>query len=221
MCGRFTLFINTKLLGEWFNIINIEDLIIKPRYNIAPSQDIVAVVASDDGNRAGMLRWGLVPVWAKDTSIGYKMINARAETVDEKPSYRRLLSRRRCLIPASGFYEWQKSANQKQPYHIQLQSEEPFAFAGLWDRWEHEGKTIHSCTIITTTANELMATIHDRMPVILSKDDQAAWLDRSNQDPTYLTSLLQPYDTRQMKAYPVSKEVGSTKNTDPFLVNPI
>ncbi|HET7579950.1 MAG TPA: SOS response-associated peptidase [Bacillales bacterium] len=182
----------------------------------------MAIVRDQDNrNRAGMLRWGLIPVWAKDISIGYKMINARSETVHEKPAYKRLLKRRRCLIPASGFYEWKKNGSEKQPHHIQLKSEEPFAFAGLWDRWESEDGPVQSCTILTTQPNELMADIHNRMPVILTKDTEDAWLDRTNEDPEYLRSLLQPHEAGEMKAYEVSRAVGSPKNQGSDLIDPV
>lgn len=223
MCGRFTLFVDPLLLSDRFNIININELTIEPRYNIAPSQDVVAIVRDEynQNNRAGLLRWGLIPVWAKNPSIGYKMINARAETVHEKPAYRRLLKRRRCLIPASGFFEWKRNGSRKQPYHIQLKSEKPFAFAGLWDRWEHEGQVIQSCTIITTQPNDLMAYIHNRMPVILKPEHEESWLDQTNEDGEYLKSLLIPYDSEEMKAYPVSNTVGSPKNQGKELVEPL
>jgi putative SOS response-associated peptidase YedK len=221
MCGRFSLFVDPSRIEERFEIFNIDDIDIIPRYNIAPSQDIAAIIRSDEGNKAGFLRWGLVPVWAKDPKIGYKMINARAETVDEKPAYKRLLKRRRCIIPASGFFEWQKRGSKKHPHHIQMKNDDVFSFAGLWDRSEIDGMEIQSCTIITTTPNDLMKDIHNRMPVILNKENEQAWLDRTNDDTEYLKSLLQPYDTEQMEAYEVSKEVGSPKNNHEGLVERI
>ncbi|HET7629417.1 MAG TPA: SOS response-associated peptidase [Bacillales bacterium] len=221
MCGRYTLFTNPILLGKRFNLINLDKIIIRPRYNIAPSQDVVAVISDGRENRAGMLKWGLVPVWAKDPKIGYKMINARAETVHEKPSYARLLKRRRCLIPADGFYEWKKIGSRKQPFHIRLKDGEPFAFAGLWDRWEREGEIIQSCTIITTEPNELMKDIHNRMPVILKKEHESAWLDPEMTDSNWIKTLLEPYPEDKMRAEEVSAAVGSPKNDDESLIEPL
>lgn len=221
MCGRFSLFADLEYLISRFGILNSEEFDFVKRYNIAPSQDVFAIIKSDEGNKAGFLKWGLVPVWAKDERISHKMINARAETVDEKPSFKRLLKSRRCIIPASGFFEWQKNGKQKQPYHIQLKNQEPFGFAGLWDRWEKEGKVIQSCTIITTKPNELMKDIHDRMPVILRKENEEDWLDRSLDDSSYLKSILQPYDASQMEAYKVSASVGSPRNQGRELVEPL
>jgi putative SOS response-associated peptidase YedK len=221
MCGRYTLFINLVLLGKRFNLINIDHLIIRPRFNVAPSQEVVAIIRDGNENRAGMLRWGLVPTWAKDPKIGYKMINARAETVDEKPAYARLLKRRRCLIPADGFYEWKKVGSRKQPFRIKLKNDEPFAFAGLWDRWECEGEVIHSCTIITTKPNSLMEGIHNRMPVILTKANEEAWLDQDLKEPEVLKTFLEPYPEEEMEAYKVSSEVGSPKNDREELVAPV
>ncbi len=209
MCGRFSLFAPNSRLEERFHVINWDEFGWSERYNIAPSQAVLAIVKGKRGNRAGLLRWGLVPFWAKDAKIGYKMINARAETVNEKPSFRRLLRRRRCLIPADGFYEWKREETVKQPYRFQLKTKEPFAFAGLWDRWENNGETIQTCTIITTEANSLVGEVHPRMPVILTKESEQIWLDRTIQYADQLTSLLVPYDERLMEMYPVSTLVNS------------
>ncbi len=221
MCGRFTLFADLEDIAARFNVINIDELDITPRYNIAPSQNVLSIISDGKQNTGRFLKWGLVPSWAKDSKIGYKMINARAETVDEKPSYKKLLKSRRCIIPASGFYEWQKRSNQKQPFHIQLKSNKTFAFAGLWDQWKNDGETIYSCTIITTKPNSLMESIHDRMPVILTKENEEAWLDRTMDDTEYLKSLLLPYNANEMKAYEVSCDVGSPLNQGKELVEPL
>ncbi|WP_026678661.1 SOS response-associated peptidase [Fictibacillus gelatini] len=219
MCGRFTLFSNPKEIAERFSIMNMFDL--TPRYNIAPGQEILAVVCDRERNKAGYLRWGLVPSWANDPKIGYKMMNARGETVDEKPAFKRLLKRRRCLVIGDSFYEWKKSGDKKIPMRIKLKSGEPFAFAGLWDRWQQEDKVITSCTIITTAPNQLMKGIHDRMPVILPKEKEAIWLDRSIEDSDVLKSLLLPYDSEQMEAFEVSALVNSPHNDGESLIERI
>ena len=165
------------------------------------------------------MRWGLIPSWAKDMSIGSRMINARAETVGEKPSFRNALRRRRCLVLADGFYEWQKLGKQKRPMRIVMQSGEPFAFAGLWETWrDPQGDVIPSCTIITTSANDTLGPIHDRMPVILPRDLEDLWLDNSVDDPDALTSVLTPYDDDAMEAYEVSPLVNSARNDGPEVV---
>ncbi|RST77465.1 SOS response-associated peptidase [Siminovitchia acidinfaciens] len=220
MCGRYSLFANRNELVDRFQIINGEDLEWIERFNIAPSQNVLAIVKDEHGNRAGFLKWGLVPSWANDPKIGFKMINARAETADQKPSFKRLLKRRRCLIAADGFYEWIKQKdNVRKPYRFELKTQEPFAFAGLWDRWESEDEVIHSCTIITTEANDLVKEVHDRMPVILTKDAEEIWLDRSVEDTERLKGILLPYDMEKMAAYPVSTLVNSPKNDTREILN--
>lgn len=219
MCGRFNLYSSIEDLLERFDLINWEMIELSPRYNIAPSQEVLAIVEGESGHRGGFLRWGLVPSWANDPKIGYKMINARAETIDEKPSFKRLLARRRCLIIADGFYEWKKEGNRKTPYHIYLKDRQPFAFAGLWDRWNQDGEMIQSCTIITTEANELMKDIHDRMPVILTKESQKVWLDRSLQDEKQLKSLLVRFAPTLMEANTISELVNSPKNDGAKILN--
>jgi putative SOS response-associated peptidase YedK len=182
---------------------------LAPRYNIAPTQSVIVV--GDDGKRyLKPMRWGLIPSWAKDPSIGNRMINARAETLAEKPAFRAALKKRRCIIPADGFFEWQKLGKVKQPVHIVLKSREPFGFAGLWENWKSpEGEEILSCTIITTEANELLEAVHDRMPVILTRNTEAAWLDPKIQEPEKLLPLLKQFSADQMEYYPVSREVNS------------
>lgn len=221
MCGRFTLVSDLDLILHRFNLLyaNVEYV---PRYNIAPSQQVLAVVSDSRERRLGQLRWGLIPFWAKDPKIGYKMINARAETVAEKASFKHSFKRQRCLIPADGFYEWKKEGNRKRPMRVRLKSGEPFAFAGLWSRWTSpEGEEVHSCTILTTRPNSLMKNIHDRMPVILRKEDEDVWLDRTVEDPEFLQQLLEPYDADQMDAYEVSTVVNSPKTDSADCVKPI
>ncbi|MCR2822613.1 SOS response-associated peptidase [Lederbergia panacisoli] len=219
MCGRYSLFAPREDLAARFELMDFEEIEWVERYNIAPSQNVLAIIRSSAGNKIGMLKWGLVPSWAKDPKIGYKMINARAETIDQKPSFKTLLKRRRCIIPSDGFYEWKKAGTQKIPFRFQLQSKEPFAFAGLWDRFEDNGATIHSCTIITTEANSVVKDVHDRMPVILTKEASEAWLDRSINDERYLKSLLVPFPAEEMETYSVSPLVNSPKNDVREIVN--
>lgn len=211
MCGRFTLRTPAKEIAEQFALFSAPDL--TPRYNIAPSQQVAAVrVAHNDGRELVWLRWGLVPSWADDSAVGYKMINARGESVATKPSFRNDFKARRCLVVADGFYEWQKTGGKKQPYYIRLKSGRPFAFAGLWEHWGREGKEIDSCTIITTDANELMEPLHDRMPVIVAASDYDLWLDPAVKDVERLQALLQPYPPGEMEAYPVSTVVNNPRN---------
>ena len=217
MCGRFTLKTNGKKLAEAFSgVISEEPGAVEPRYNVAPSQPI-AVIANNGHQKIEYFQWGLVPSWAKDPGIGNRMINARAETLAEKSSFRTAYRRRRCLVLADGFYEWRKNADKtKTPLYIGLTSEEPFAFAGLWEWWQGgEGSEILSCTIITTTPNSLMASIHDRMPVILPAEAYAQWLDPAEQKPEQLDPLLVPYPAELMQAYPVSTLVNNPRNDVP------
>ena len=180
MCGRFTLFEPDKVLAKEFGVSDFPPR--SPRYNIAPSQPIAAVraVPAGSGRELALLRWGLIPSWSKDPAIGNRLINARAETAKEKPSFRNAFRRHRCLIPASGFYEWLRWERGKQPYFVRMRDGHPFAFAGLWDRWESPDKgVIETCTILTTAANDVLAPIHDRMPVILPPREYDRWLDPS------------------------------------------
>jgi len=171
---------------------------------------VPAIRQAEAGREAVLLRWGLIPYWAKDEKFGYHTINARAETVDRKPAFRSAFKRRRCLIPATGFYEWKKLNRHKQPYHIRVKDRELFAFAGLWEHWRSpEGKAIESCTIIVTDANEVLKSIHDRMPVILDPGDYDTWLDPDNRDVDRLRSLLRPYPPNRMEFWPVSWKAGS------------
>lgn len=223
MCGRFTLFAPYYEIMERFRIeAAFEEGEYNPSYNIAPSQQVVAIINDGEKNRMGHLRWGLIPPWAKDEKIGYKMINARAETVAEKPSYRKAFSKQRCIIPADSFYEWQRNGNEKIPMRIKLKTDELFAIAGLWETWKSpDGKLIHTCTAITTEPNELVKPIHNRMPVILKKEDEGIWLDPKNKDIQFLGNLLKPFDKDQMDAYSVSSAVNSPKNNEESLILPV
>ncbi len=231
MCGRFTLHHTLEELEERFaaEIAVPSAAETAPRYNIAPTQDILVVTQNGARHLQGC-HWGLIPSWAKDPAIGNKMINARAETLAEKPSFRTALSRRRCLIPADGFYEWQNAAADlpsgkkapRTPMHIRLQGGGLFAFAGLWDEWHApDGSSLRSCTIITTAPNAVTAPIHDRMPVILHPEDEALWLDRSITNASDLLPLLIPYPADTMEAYAVSRSVNAPTMDDPELIVPV
>jgi putative SOS response-associated peptidase YedK len=212
MCGRISLSSTPTALAEEFGIQELP-LDYEPRYNIAPSQPILAIVADARGEpRAGFFRWGLVPFWAKDPSIGNRMINARAETVAEKPAFRNALARRRCLVPVDGFYEWQKRETGKVPMRIRLASHRPFALAGLWEEWQpKDGPGLHSCTILTTGGSEFMRPIHDRMPVILPREARWRWLDPRT-PAADLHALLAPYAADDLEAYEVSTLVNNPAN---------
>ncbi len=221
MCGRYTLTSGLTILQRRFGF-SAEQISLEPRYNLAPGQE-APVVICEENNTFRMMRWGLVPFWAKEASIGYKMINARAETLPQKPSFRKPFRERRCLILADGFYEWRKSEGKgkKIPIRFVLPSREPFAFAGLWDIWKKpDGSLLHTFTIITTQANELLRPVHDRMPVILQPEDEDLWLDPNLKDVTRLTPLLTPYPANALEAYDVSTIVNSPKNDVPECVQP-
>lgn len=222
MCGRFTLTVDAEELRQAFPGLEIPDQ-VAPRYNIAPTQP-VAVAPNDGKNRLDFYLWGLVPSWAKDASIGNRMINARSETLIEKPSFRTAFRRRRCLIPASGFYEWKQEAGSKTkiPMYIQLKSGAPFALAGLWESWNApDGSILFSCTIITTGPNTLMESIHNRMPVILPPQAYATWLAPGEADPQTLQNLLVPYPADEMAARPVSRLVNDPANDSPACIAPL
>ena len=217
MCGRYNLISNLTVLGERFQF-DATQLTLEAAYNVAPTQNVLTVIGSDS-RRAGFMRWGLIPFWAKDRAIGSRMINARAETVADKPSFREAFRSRRCLVLADGFYEWQRAATGKRPMRVALRSGEPFAFAGIWSLWKDpEGNSIPTCAIITTSANELLKPIHHRMPVILPKDMEGFWLDRSIEDPSRLRSVLTPYPDHAMEAYEVSTLVNSVANDGPEVI---
>jgi putative SOS response-associated peptidase YedK len=190
-------------------------------FNIAPTQMVTAVRAAQDGRRElCQLRWGLVPQWADDPRVGNRMINARAESVATKPAYRAAFQARRCLVVADGFYEWQKNGRRKQPYYIRLKDDGPFGFAGVWEWWSKAGHRIESCSIITTDANELVASIHDRMPVIVPPEAYELWLSPETQEIELLQSLLRPYRASEMVAYPVSERVNRPDYNEPQCVEP-
>lgn len=221
MCGRFTLTINPADLQDAFSNYHFP-VRFAPRFNIAPSQPILAI-PNDNKLAADFFVWGLIPMWAKDPTIGSRLINARGETLAEKPSFRGSYRHKRCLILADGFYEWKSVGDKKTktPYYIHMQDRQPFAMAGLWDTWESpDGSSLKTCTIITTTPNELMETIHDRMPVILHPRDYAKWLDAAPQTPENLQPLIKPFNADAMSAYPVSTLVNKPANDMPELVIP-
>jgi putative SOS response-associated peptidase YedK len=220
MCGRFAQRTDSKKLAKTFGVAEIPDL--KPRYNIAPTQDILAVYQSPDGPLMTFYKWGLIPSWAKDTSIGARLINARSETVAEKPAFRQAFKQRRCIIPADGFYEWQKREGRKQPFFFQMRDESPFGFAGLWDRWEGgEGSAIESCTILTTEANDLLRPVHDRMPVILHPEEYSLWLESDERELKLLKELLRPYPSSEMSGHPVSTSINSPRSQGAELIEQI
>lgn len=224
LCGRFTLGVTMEELMLRYMLDDIPEYMdYRPRYNIAPTQQVVAIIHDGTRRRAGTLRWGLIPHWAKDISIGSKLINARSETLLEKPAFRESFLRKRCLIPADGFYEWQKQENGKKvPFRITMEDKGIFSFAGLYDIWINpEGQKVSSCTIITTRPNSLMSPIHDRMPVVIPSGQEDRWLNRSVQRPEEISSLLSPYPANQMQAYPVSAAVGKVANDSIELISPV
>ncbi len=206
-------------IAQQFEVEEIDDGgELPPRYNIAPAQQVAIIRQHHDhpGRRLSSARWGLVPFWSKDPNIGYKMINARAETIAEKPAFREAFRTRRCLIPADGFYEWKKEGKTKQPFSFTMIDDSIFAFAGIWERWKDpKGTIVETCSILTTAANALLADMHDRMPVIVSPEDYELWLDPGFKNPDGLIDILKPYDPRLMKRYPVSTRVNLVKNDDP------
>jgi putative SOS response-associated peptidase YedK len=221
MCGRFVLFSSLEEIREAFAVQQVRYQ-LEPSYNVAPTQSVAVVVQREGVNTLEKMRWGLIPAWAKDPAIGSRMINARAETVGEKPSFKRPLKDRRCLVVADGFYEWQKTGQAKIPMFIRLKSGQPFGFAGLYDVWTSpEGEAVASCTIITTGANDLMQPIHDRMPVILPKSQEATWLNPAIQRAADVLPLLVPYSAADMEAYAVSRMVNSPENNSPDCIRPV
>ena len=216
MCGRYSLTREGEEIATLFRLDVPPG--IAPRYNIAPAQPLGAVIQNRDTGRIEWrhLHWGLIPTWAKDPSIGQRLINARSETAARKPSFRSAIRYRRCLVPADGFYEWKKQGGGKQPHHITLADNSLFAFAGLWEHWQSGGgEEIESCTILTTTPNELMRTIHNRMPVMLAPEDHAGWLDPNKQDASEVVELLRPFPAELMMARPVGTYVNNPRNEGP------
>ena len=221
MCGRYSLVASIAELEGRFGFDG-SDVAYSPSYNVAPTQGVLTVVAENEARRAVRMRWGLIPSWAREASTGSRMINARAETVAEKPSFRTALGRRRCLVLADGFYEWRRTDAGKRPMRITMASGEPFAFAGLWDTWrDSQDQAVTSCTIITTGANDLLRPIHDRMPVILQREQENLWLDHDVREPEVLRESLIPYNPGAMKAYEISTLVNSTSNDGPELSVPV
>ena len=220
MCGRFVLTADGIAIQQHFDLASVPEGLVTARYNIAPTQP-VPVITNEDPTSLTAQRWGLIPSWAKDPAIGSRLINARAETVHEKPSFRSAFKRRRCLIPANGFYEWKREGKTKRPYFVHLKEQALFAFAGLWEVWHSpDGDELHTCTIITTEPNAVVSPLHNRMAVILSPDDYDQWLSPDELPPEALLPLLQPYDADQMDAYEVSTHVNSPANDDPTCIEP-
>lgn len=221
MCGRYTL------LAEEVQILNEYQLeqdrieSYQSSYNIAPGQKVLAIIHDGRRKRAGYLRWGLIPSWAEDEKIGYKMINARSETAHQKPSFKRLMSRKRCLIIADSFYEWKKANGEKQPKRIRTSNRQLFSFAGLWDKWESQDKEVYTCTILTKDADNFMRDIHDRMPIILPKDKEDLWIKPEKQSPTEAHQFLASLSTEKLTAYDVGTHVNSAKNNDAVCIEPL
>ena len=220
MCGRFIQCTSGEALAERFHLPIIPDL--TPRYNVAPSQSVGVIRVTHAGHREFVaLRWGLVPAWSPEPRTAYSTFNARAETVADKPTYRHAFRRRRCLIPADGFYEWRTVGKRKQPYCIAPTDGQPFAFAGLWERWERDETVVESCTIVVTTANATIAPLHDRMPVILARADEARWLDPALTDPAILQPLLVPCAPERLRVWPVGTAVNRPSSEGPDLMTPL
>lgn len=226
MCGRFTLNQSSSALADFFSIDNIPDL--AAQYNIAPTQKVATVLHNPETNQREFqqLTWGLIPSWMKDPKMGVKLINARSETVAEKPAFRSAFQHRRCLVLADGFYEWKRENGKKQPFYFRLSDSQPFAFAGLWERWEpaqhnSEAEEIRSCTILTTAANELVQPIHERMPVILAPQDYDLWLNPQMPTSEPLQQLLCPYPAEAMTAYPVSSLVNNSRQNSSECIIPL
>lgn len=219
MCGRYAFFAPADALRRWFDLPQAPEL--PARYNIAPTQDVPVLRETAPGRReVALLRWGLVPSWAGDPSIGQRMINARAETLAERPAYRGAFRSRRCAVLASGWYEWQPTAAGKQPFFLRHRDGEPLAFAGLWERWvdRASGEAVQSCTIVTTAPPAALAAIHDRMPALLSRDALGTWLDPQRADVTGLGALLAAGAAGEIEAYPVSRAVNDARHDGPQLI---
>jgi len=225
MCGRFSLSITPEVLAKLFELDETPDL--DPRFNIAPNQAVAAILRGREEARRTLrlLRWGLIPFWAKDPGLGARMINTRSETVAEKPAFRQAFAQQRCLVPATGFFEWQEREQDKQPFFIRMRDESCFALAGLWQRWEgqdhRKGEVIESCSLLTTTANDLIRPIHHRMPVILRPEDHDLWLDPAVKDKEQLQHLLLPFEAAALEAYPVSRRVNRPDHDAPDCIEPM
>jgi putative SOS response-associated peptidase YedK len=222
MCGRFVVDIPASELAKIFKIVETETRLMA-RYNVAPTQQIGVIRSDSNGTRhLDLLKWGLIPSWSKDPHIGYKMINARSETADTKPSFKSALKHRRCIIPASGFYEWREESGKKHPIYIKLKDNNLMLFAGIWDHWKApEGNVIESCTMLTTETNDLIKPLHDRMPVILDTQNIDMWLDPQVSDPEQLKPLFRSFPSELMEMYQVSDLVNSPKNDNPSCIAPL
>jgi putative SOS response-associated peptidase YedK len=229
MCGRFVSASPPDELARYFDVAEVAEQVLEPSYNVAPTKDVYVVVETGGVRRLETFHWGLIPFWAKDAKVGQRMINARADSVTTKNAYKRAFLKRRCLIPADGFYEWQKLDDgpkpKKQPVYVERRDGEPIAFAGLWELWrpkdsDDESAWIRSCTIITTEPNETMAPIHDRMPVLLPPSAWSAWLDPANDDVDTLGQLLVPAPDELLQVHPVSTRVNNVRNDDSALIEP-
>jgi putative SOS response-associated peptidase YedK len=223
MCGRYVLSQPAEVLDEYFEVdpSASPEGGIEPRYNIAPTQEAPIVRSDGERRTLSLARWGLVPYWAKDSKIGNRLINARSETAGTKPAYREALRRRRCLVPADGFYEWKKVGKARQPYLFRHRAGLPLGIAGLWERWHDGPLTLETFTLLTTAANEVLAPIHDRMPVILEPASYGDWLDPRSDDPAVLQPLLAPCGVDVLEAVPVSSRVNDPANDDPACIEPI
>lgn len=233
MCGRYAIVILDSELLAAFGVFERPDFLAgwKPRYNVAPTQSAPVIRAAESAsdepaNRIDLLHWGLIPSWAKDPSMGARMINARSESAAEKPAFRSAFKRRRCIVPATGFYEWKKTGSAKQPFFIHRADDEAIAFAGLWESWEDKGRNnglglVESFTILTCEPNDDLRELHDRMPVILPRDRHEAWLDPENDDADELQAMLRPLDDGVLDMYPVSRHVNSPKHTDSKCLEPL
>jgi putative SOS response-associated peptidase YedK len=219
MCGRFSFSPLAKILEDRFDV-KVDPSLYKPRYNCAPSQNL-AVITNAKPDQLSYFKWGLIPFWAKDEKIGNRMINAKSETIQEKPSFKNAFKRKRCLVLSDGFFEWKKiNAKEKIPYRIFLKDEPLFAMAGIWDTWKNqEGNPVYSFSILTTSANQLMENIHHRMPVILDRKGEKEWLKETN--PGDLIKLFDPFSTEKMTAHPISKLVNSPVNDKPEILEPM
>jgi putative SOS response-associated peptidase YedK len=214
MCGRFTFDIPPELLAAIFGLREVPE--VSPSYNIAPTQHVAVIRQISDHNSLDLMKWGLVPPWAKDPAIGSQMINTRSETVTEKPSFRHAIRYHRCIVPAGGFFEWLRTGKNKTPMYIRRKDGGPLGLAGIWEEWKSpDGSSLDTFSILTTTANKLVAPIHDRMPVLLAPDEYPTWLNRHLTDPDQLKPLYQPFPADLLEAYPVSESVNSPRNNSP------
>jgi putative SOS response-associated peptidase YedK len=221
MCGRFAFYSPREAITELFNVEF--PLELEPRFNISPTQYVVALRQQENEAQGvtiepALLRWGLIPSWAKDPRVGNRMINARAETVDTKPSFRAAFKRRRCIVLADGFFEWRRTDDGKTPYYISMKNRQPFAMAALWEHWRGGDSVIESCAIITTVANRMMTKLHDRMPVVLSTENTRQWIDTANSSREALLSLLVPADDNSLQYWEVSRSVNNSRNEGPGLI---